>query len=276
MAADAFPRTVTIYGTGLIGSSLGLALRKHFAGVHVYGVDAPEVLSRAFKSGAIEEGSTPTPDLTVLATPVGSILDLLGSMPRNGGLVIDVGSTKAQVCQRAENLTLPFVGGHPMTGSEQSGPEAAQSSFFIDAPFFLCPIASTPDDAIQRLSAMIRTIGAKPVVINAVDHDRLVARTSHLAQLISTVLADQTANDREVAGPGLKSLTRLAASPFHVWRDILETSEFLPEELESLIERLQQLQRALETHNVSDLEGAFQRGNRAVAGSQKTPGEGQG
>lgn len=270
MAGEGFPRTVTIHGTGLIGSSLGLALRDKIPGIHVYGIDRPEVLARARDVGAIEEGSAASSDLTVLAAPVGAILDLLGSLPKSAGLVIDVGSTKAQVCERAAKLGLSFVGGHPMTGSERSGPEAASVAFFRNAPFFLCPIASTPPNAIEQLSAVIVAIGANPVVLDAAEHDRLVARTSHLPQLLSTVLAGHTANQRELAGPGLKSLTRLAASPFHVWRDILETSGFLPEELESFIRNLEELLGALKTHNIADLERVFQQGNRAVDHEQLT------
>lgn len=264
MAAEGFPRTVTIYGTGLIGSSLGLALRERIPGIRVCGVDAPDVLSRARQVGAVEEAPAATSDLTVLATPVGAILDLLGALPKSTGLVIDVGSTKAQVCDRAAKLGLPFVGGHPMTGSERSGPEAASAAIFRNAPFFLCPIASTPPNALEQLRTVIQTIGAHPIVLDAAEHDRLVARTSHLPQLLSTVLAGQTASHRELAGPGWKSLTRLAASPFHIWRDILETSGFLPEELESFIHRLEQLLGALKTHNVAELERVFQEGNLAV------------
>jgi prephenate dehydrogenase len=264
MAGEGFPRTVTIHGTGLIGSSLGLALRERIPGIHVYGVDAPEVLARAQQVGAIEEGAAVPSDLTVLAAPIGAILSLLEAVPKDAGLVIDVGSTKGQVCERAAKLGLPFVGGHPMTGSERSGPEAASAAYFRNAPFFLCPIASTPPNAIEQLRTVIQTIGAHPIVLDAAEHDRLVARTSHLPQLLSTVLAVQTASDRELAGPGLKSLTRLAASPFHVWRDILETSEFLPEELESFIGRLVELRGALKAHNVAELERVFQQGNRAV------------
>jgi prephenate dehydrogenase len=264
MAAEDFPRTVTIYGTGLIGSSLGLAFRERIPGIHVYGVDSPEVLSRARQVGAVEEGPKELSDLTVLAAPVGAILDLLGSLSRSTGLIIDVGSTKAQVCGRAAQLGLPFVGGHPMTGSERSGPEAASAAILRNAPFFLCPIPSTPPKALELLKTLVQTIGAHPIVLDAAEHDRLVARTSHLPQLLSTVLAGQTASDRELAGPGLKSLTRLAASPFHVWRDILDTSGFLPEELESFIQRLEQLLAALKAHNVVELERFFQLGNRAV------------
>jgi len=265
MAVDAFPRTVTIYGTGLIGSSLGLAFRKYLPDVHVYGVDAPEVLERAREIGAIEEGTVPAPDLSILAAPVRSILELLGSVPQAARLVMDVGSTKVQVCAKAAQLRLPFVGGHPMTGSERSGPEAASASMFHEALFFLCPVESTPSNAVEVLTPMIKAIGARPVVLDAEQHDRLVARTSHLPQLLSTLLASQTVNDRELTGPGWRSLTRLAASPFHVWRDILETSGSLPVELESFIQRLEHLLQALRANDMPAIESIFQKGNLAVA-----------
>src|SRR5262249_43545811 len=160
----------------------------------------------------------------------GEILRIVDGIDASGQIILDVGSTKVDICRSAERRRLPFVGGHPMTGSERSGPEAATADIFKDAWFFLCPVSSTPPGAIERLERMIRRIRAVPYVIDPDEHDKLVSQISHLPQILSTLLAVHTEHP-ELAGPGWKSLTRLAASPFHVWRDILLTSGSLPNEL---------------------------------------------
>src|SRR5262249_14918734 len=178
-------------------------------------------------------------------------------------------------CALAERRNLPFIGGHPMTGSERSGPEAASPSIFEGARFFLCPIASTPAGVVQKLEHLLGAMGAFPHVITPQDHDRLVAEISHLPQILSTLLADQTAAHSDLAGPGWKSITRLAASPFHVWRDILITSGSLPEELRLFVQRLRFVLDALERGDqkaLAELEAIFERANHAVSGAQNEQG----
>lgn len=263
-----FPRTVTIYGTGLIGCSFALALKQTIPGVRVFGIDSAEILNRARTIGAVD-GIVEVPpedsDLVVLSTPVGEILRLTGELQAGRSIILDVGSTKVDICSRAEARRLPFIGGHPMTGSERSGPEAASADLFKDSRFFLCPISSTPAGAVSQLEELIRTIGALPYVISPENHDRLAAELSHLPQILSTVLADHTGEHREFAGPGWKSVTRLAASPFHVWRDILITSGSLPGELKNYIQRLHDILDALERKDLKQLESVFERANKTVS-----------
>jgi prephenate dehydrogenase len=274
-----FPRTVTIYGTGLIGCSFALALKQTIPGVRVYGIDSADILSRARAIGAIDgtideakdrtidfqgTGHSEESDLVILSAPVGEILRLTEELQPGSSIILDMGSTKVDICNRAEARKLPFVGGHPMTGSERSGPEAASADLFKDARFFLCPISSTPSGTVSQLEIVIRTIGAMPHVISPENHDRLAAEISHLPQILSTVLADQTGEHREFAGPGLKSVTRLAASPFHVWRDILMTSGSLPAELKTYIQRLHEILDALEKKDMKRLESVFERANKSV------------
>src|SRR5262249_32595878 len=129
-----FPHSVTIYGAGLMGSSLALALKRQNPAVKVYGVDKPDVLDRAQRLGIVEFGDNPRkPDLVILATPVGDILHLLETLNHGLHLILDLGSTKVDICKKAEERRLPFVGGHPMTGSERSGPEAATAEIFKGA-----------------------------------------------------------------------------------------------------------------------------------------------
>jgi prephenate dehydrogenase len=182
--------------------------------------------------------------------------------------VLDVGSTKVEICRRAEDRGLPFLGGHPMTGSERSGPGAASAELFRNARFFLCPVSTTPEGAVARIQRMVEAIGATPVVIAPDAHDRLVAQLSHLPQILSTLLAGHTTESQDLAGPGWRSLTRLAASPFHVWRDILKTSGFLPEQLRTFAESLDAVIHALEQGRVDDIQPLFERANRRAAGGR--------
>ena len=143
--------TVTIYGTGLIGGSLGLALKRAFPGIRIAGVDKPEVLERAIHLKIIDHAGAEPADLIVLATPVGTILKLLDQFRSQKSWVTDVGSTKVGICHMAERLGVPFIGGHPMAGLENSGPEAANADLFQNAPYFLCRGESTPDGAIEMM-----------------------------------------------------------------------------------------------------------------------------
>src|SRR4029453_715720 len=133
-------RTATIYGTGLVGGSLGLALKRAFPEIRIAGVDRPEVLERAKQLKIIDLAGAESSDLIILATPVGNILKLLDQFQSKDVLVTDVGSTKVAICNKAERLRIPFVGGHPMAGLENSGPEAASADLFQNAPYFLCRV----------------------------------------------------------------------------------------------------------------------------------------
>ena len=240
---------------------MALALKRAFPGIQICGVDRPDVLERAKHLRIIDDTELQRSDLVVLATPVGDILRLLDQFAIGHALVTDVGSTKVAICHKAEHIKVPFIGGHPMAGIEQSGPESATADLFKGAPYFLCPTRTTPADATERMQNIVTAIGAKPHVLPAQIHDRLVAEVSHLPQIISNLLAAQTAEHKDVAGPGLRSMTRLAASPFHVWRDIFKTSGFLPHELQSFIERLQRVLDSLEAGKFDELETLFKNGD---------------
>jgi prephenate dehydrogenase len=244
----------------LIGGSLALALKRAFSDTQITGVDRPDVLKRAAERKIIDTAGAQPSDLIVLATPVGEILRLLDGLNPGPALITDVGSTKAEICALAEKRQLPFIGAHPMAGVEHSGPEAADAALFEGAPYFLCPVQSTPAGALERMQDIVKSIGAVPHVISPEEHDRLVALVSHLPQVISSALANQTSDQSAVAGPGLRSMTRMAASPFHVWRDIFRTSGYLPHELRAFINRLQTILNSLENGNFDELEKFFKAG----------------
>jgi prephenate dehydrogenase len=260
MQPIAFHR-VSIIGLGLVGGSWGLALKKHsFEGV-ITGSDRPEVLSRALAAHAIDEAAEDpavavrSAELVVLATPVGVILDLVSKLktaaaPRT--LITDVGSTKRLICQRAREVFGDeplFLGGHPLAGKELSGFENADSALFEGARYALTPL--TPDhladERVKAFSQLIESLGARPFLCDASAHDRAVAYLSHLPQLLSTslasLIAQQGAEDflpLELAASGFRDLTRLAESPYAVWRDICLTNiENIQSALDLLIEKLE-------------------------------------
>ncbi len=251
---------VTVYGTGLIGGSLSLALKRAFPDLYIAGVDKPEVLKRALELKMIDAAGPHPADLIVLATPIDEILRLLDELPTETPLITDVGSTKAVICDKAAQRGLNFVGGHPMAGLEHSGPDAADASLFEGAPYFLCRVRSTRPGALETMQRLVTAIGAVPHLIPPEEHDRVVAQISHLPQIISSALADQTERHNDLAGPGLRSMTRMASSPYHVWRDIFRTSSYLPHELRAFIERLQTVLDSLERGDSDGLEKLFKRG----------------
>jgi prephenate dehydrogenase len=254
-------RHISIVGLGLIGGSWGLALRESgFRGRRV-GFDRPEILTRAVAAGAVDEGAPGLAaavrgaDLVIVATPVGVILDLLPQLKASvapQALVTDVGSTKRLICRRAREVFGDeplFVGGHPLAGKEHSGIENADAALFQKARYVLTP--ATPDhleDArVKAFSVLIESVGARPFVADAQSHDRAVAFLSHLPQLVSTglasLIAEQGAEDflpAEMAASGFRDVTRLADSPYEVWRDICLTNiENIQSALEALIDKLE-------------------------------------
>jgi prephenate dehydrogenase len=254
---------ISIIGLGLVGGSWGLALKSSgFRGVCI-GCDRPEVLKRALTVGAIDEAredatdAASEADLVILAASVGRILDLLPRLARAvspRALVTDVGSTKRLICQRAyetfgkEPL---FLGGHPLAGKERSGIENADGSLFQNAVYALTPSSPDhlPDERLRAFFELVKGVGARPFLTDPAAHDRAVAHLSHLPQLLSSGLASLIAEQSieeffplELAASGFRDMTRLAESPYGIWRDICLTNvENIQSALESLIQKLESM-----------------------------------
>jgi prephenate dehydrogenase len=241
-------RQITIIGTGLIGGSLALALKKHrFAG-RIIGCDRAPVLERARSKAAIDAGHTNPVDavrgsqIVVLATPVSGIIDFidrLGPALPPKTLLTDVGSTKAEVLERAKtvfrkNAGVRFLAGHPMAGKEQSGVEFADPDLFQGAAWFVTPLPGQKiyDDLSGEYLEWLEKIGALIASMSAAEHDQLCAWISHLPQMISTALAaslvDEYGADApllEAGGRALHEMTRISSSPYSMWRDIALTNK---------------------------------------------------
>lgn len=226
---------VTVIGIGLIGGSFALAGRE--AGVlgEVVGVARSErTLLEAVHLGAADR-TTPDAleavrdaDLVYIATPVAKIAETLERIApalKPGCIVTDAGSTKQAIMAAARSLpaSVSFVGGHPMAGSERGGVWEARSHLFHGRTYLLMP-APNAHEALGRLWEVVVAIGARPVLVEAEKHDRLVARTSHLPHLVASALAaslGETCVQRDFIGDGLRDTTRIAEGPVSVWREIL-------------------------------------------------------
>jgi prephenate dehydrogenase len=257
-------QTVAIVGVGLIGGSFGLALRQAGFTGEIWGVSSPSTIDSAVARGAIDRGveleEAAAANLVYLAQPIQQILQTIGALERlvrPGTLVTDAGSTKRKIVEAARE-TMPegcFLGGHPMAGKETRGVESAEADLFAGRPYVLTPLemADLEAGAAKAFRGWIEKIGARIVVMPAEEHDRAVGLASHLPQLLSSALALTSCEYPEIAGPGVTDMTRLALSPYSVWRDILATNrDNIDQSLAAMIGRLEQFRAALSTRGLED------------------------
>ncbi len=267
---------IAILGLGLMGGSLGLVWQKRHPDAEIVGFDEPRVMEAALSRGAIDRGAVTAEDavrdaaIVVLATPISSILTLLERIAphlSDGGLVTDVGSVKRPIMEHAvavlpEGVT--FVGGHPMAGSERRGIEHADSLLFENATYVVCP---PPGMDPVRLThehpsfiGLLESTGARLIVLDPYRHDQIAATVSHLPQLLAVALTDFAAErNREdeaflqLAAGGFRDMTRVASSPFDVWRDIIMANN--GPILDALAGFAAQLQRVRNRVAAEDLDG---------------------
>lgn len=265
---------VTIAGVGLIGGSFALALRKAGFTGRILGVGSANTVRIALDRGVIDEAlplaqAAAQSDVVYLSHTIERILETLGTIDttvRPGTLITDAGSTKHAIAERAGQTVRKgrFVGGHPMAGKESRGVEAADADLFRGRPYVL-----TGED--PELESWIAKIGARLVKLDAAEHDRLVALVSHVPQLLSTALASLIADSPEaanVAGPAASDLTRLALSPYEIWRDIFATNTGeIDSALQAAIARLEELRRNLRSR--PEMETAFARAAQAASRLRK-------
>ena len=232
-------KRAAIFGVGLIGGSFALALRNAGFKGEIIGVSSPQTISQAIEAGVIDRGADPMDaarhsDFIYLAQPVFTIIrtiETYGGEFAEGAIVTDAGSTKSAIVEAAGRWIrrAVFIGGHPMAGKEQRGVSAAEAGIFTGRKYVLTPRTTEDNQSPGFVTVLdwVKRIGSIPVVIHPDDHDRLVAVTSHLPQLVSTALGSvlaQLTDAEKVAGPAALEFTRLAASPFDVWSDILESN----------------------------------------------------
>jgi prephenate dehydrogenase len=269
-------RQITIIGTGLIGGSLGLALRKKkFAG-RIVGCDREAALEKARNRGVIDNGATDPGDavrgsqLVVLATPVLAIMDLIdriGPVLPAKALMTDVGSTKSAIVERAakvfgKSAGKKFLAGHPMAGKESSGVDYADADLFQGAIWFLTPMAgqSLNEGLFAEYAGWIDQIGARIAMLPAEEHDRLCGWISHVPQMISTALAAALVEEfgadaplLAAGGRALQEMTRIAASPYSMWRDVaISNKKNLEKALWKVEQRLAHIRENLATRELAE------------------------
>jgi len=267
---------IAVIGVGVIGGSLGLAIKQNNPHATIVGFDSPGVLRRARKRGVIDisasslQSAVSDAEIVFLCTPVESILKLLPDVSRfilPHTIVTDVGSVKGVIQSCAKKYFTShglFIGGHPMAGSEGSGIEYADALLFQNAVYVLCPFHGS-GKKIQPLAALLKSIGARVLTMDAREHDRVAAAISHLPQLLAVSLMDNAAHKNksnpaflQLAAGGFRDMTRIASSPFHVWKDILsnnrdETSRAL-REFEKL---LGEVRKGLHQRSLSEVGKKF-------------------
>jgi prephenate dehydrogenase len=270
---------VTLVGVGLLGGSLGLALKQRGLAKKVHGyVRRTASIAECEKLGVVDAASRQLSeavagaDLVVLCIPIAQMRDVTQAMLsalEPGALVTDVGSVKSSVVQQIESLLLAqgaqFVGSHPMAGSEKMGVRAARPELFVNAACVITPTQLSSPDAVKRIENLWQSVGGRPILLNPEVHDEFVSRSSHLPHVVAAELANYVlspAYPREQAllcANGFRDTTRIASSSPEMWRDIaLGNRKNLARVLGVFIEDLQELQLALERGDAKAIQEFFE------------------
>jgi prephenate dehydrogenase len=287
--------TVGIVGLGLIGGSMGLAVKKAgISGTEIVGFDRDqEVTARAQRFGAIDRAARSAAEVAakasiiVIATPIISVEKVLREIANSvqrGAVVTDTASTKGSVMKWAREILPPgvhFVGGHPMAGKEQSGPQAADATLFQDRPYVVVPAVDAGAGAVNAVVGLAETIGAKPFFLDADEHDAYAAAISHVPLLASVALFALARGSTAwpelagMAGPGFKDLTRLASGEPEMAHDICLTNKSnISHWIDRYVAELRRLQDLIDGEDDERLFRAFaetqlERENYMVAPPQR-------
>jgi len=263
------PDRLAILGVGLLGGSIGLAVKNRLKSCEVIGyAHRPETLQTALQMGAVDVGydnaaeAVEGADLVVLCTPVlmlGPILTKISSSLGEGAIVTDVGSTKGSIVRQAA-ACIPhhatFVGSHPMAGSEKRGVQFARADLFENALCIVTPDQGTKGDAIDRVDRFWQLLGMHVTHLSAEDHDRAVSDISHLPHLVAAALVSmQDEESLKVIGRGFLDMTRIAAGDGGLWRDILvDNRERLKDSIARLKLQLSEVERWLDAGDSDQLK----------------------
>jgi prephenate dehydrogenase len=281
---DAMFSKAAVIGTGLMGGSLALALRASRLVAAVAGYDSCPATREKALDMAIADEVFDTPeaaveeaDLLFLAMPTSSIVETfnqVSALLAPGTLVSDLGSAKLGITGVIEaNLPagIQYVGGHPMTGSEQSGVEYARVDLYRGAYYILTPTERTEAEAFQRLHALLSDLGSRVISIDPETHDRAMATVSHVPHLLSLLLMELASRQQRrmknlftIAAGGFRDMTRIAASSPDIWADIcMENRRFILERLKEYGTQLEQLVDLLEDADRDSLRELFDDARRA-------------
>ncbi len=256
---------IAIIGLGLMGGSLALGLRGRC--MALYGIDPHlPTLELALSQHIVDHADSdpakllPEADLVILSAPVPAILSLLEKLPSftsNPCIIMDLGSTKKLIVESMSRLPERFdpIGGHPICGKEKLSLANAERTLYYAAPFLLTPLERTSKRALSAANQIIEALGAKGKIIDAVEHDRILASTSHLPFLLASALAHTTPDDfSSFVGTGFKSTSRLAGTPSSMMLGVLQSNrENVLNALHGLQDELANIESALSSDDLSTL-----------------------
>lgn len=264
-------KKVAIIGVGLIGGSIGKALKELKLADEVVGIfrsSGPKI-TKAIKIGAVDTGATDIykgvqdTDLVIIATPVGRIVSVAREVfkyANQGCIITDVGSTKERLVKDIDRFAQTrhkahFIGGHPMAGSEKNGIEFARCDLFKNAPCILVKTRHTDPESLYKVSMLWQALGAEVVIMSPNTHDRIVANISHLPHLVACSLLNSVCTkDMVLSSGGFKDTTRIASSNPLLWRDIILTNEeYILNAIERLQVRLTKLKQFVRTGNATGI-----------------------
>jgi prephenate dehydrogenase len=276
-----FPvRRIVIIGTGLMGGSLGMAIRRKKLAAEVTGLDAhPEALKAAVNLKAIHRAekdldkAVGDADLVILAIPVGRSEELakkLSGLFQRRTVITDVGSIKGPMVKRLEKDLSPhglFVGGHPIAGREKSGVEASSPGLFDDAHCILTPTPQTDPFALEMVKSLWEAVGSHVTLMDPERHDQIFAAVSHLPHVVAYALVkhlmELDSNNPDLltySAGGFRDFTRIAASSPEMWRDIcLANGDQIVLQIEKYQEALNQLKKMILEKNAAGLNAEFER-----------------
>jgi len=272
-------RKITIIGVGLLGGSIGLAVRQRRLAGEIAGfVRRAASLKDCERAGAVDFAMTDllaavsNSDLIILCTPLAQMRSLTEQfLPalKRGAIVTDVGSVKAGVVRELELLVQKsgahFVGSHPMAGAEKTGVAAARADLFTNAVCVLTPTNKTNLAVLKKLERFWKSLGARVLKMDAAQHDLLVSRTSHLPHIVAATLANLVLNPMNsktqsaLCANGFRDTTRIASGSPEMWRDIaLANHKNLSRSLDAFISDLQKFQRALKKSDAKAVARFFE------------------
>ncbi|MFS8203900.1 prephenate dehydrogenase [Streptomyces sp. CWNU-52B] len=283
-------RTALVIGTGLIGTSAALALTARGVVVHLADHDPDQARTAAALGAGTDEKPSGPVDLAIIAAPPAHVASALADAMRASVArgYLDVASVKGGPRRELEALGLDlsaYIGSHPMSGREKSGPLAATADLFEGRPWVLTPTRDTDTEVLNLALELVSHCKAVPVVMDADAHDRAVALVSHMPHLVSNMVAARLENAEEAAvrlcGQGIRDVTRIAASEARMWIDILSANpgpvaELLADvaaDLDQTVQALRALQSTDEgerREGTTGIEDVLRRGN---AGQVRVPGK---
>lgn len=251
---------IAIIGPGLLGGSIGLGLRSREVPARIVGIGhRKSSLDRAVEIGAIDEGSENIGDvagaeLVIIATPIGLIkhsLEQLGPILKPGSVVTDVGSTKREICRQGRKLArrgIEFVGSHPIAGSEKRGVDFARVDLFANANCFVTPTDGNTSESVALVTDLWTSLGMRVIRTTPAEHDRLLARVSHLPHMAAAGLVNIcTETELQCTGTGFLDTTRIASGDVQLWHDIVVSNpDRIAAVLKKYIRTLDQFRSAVE------------------------------